>query len=115
MTKQEIITAAAKGVPLPDGLGQADTMLFLSLRALYSYAKHADMDKDQGTKEKALILKQYESAKLWEKIVEEHMRKEREFETAWNDFAQAPTWENADKLHEAWFKCGIKPTAEHEE
>jgi hypothetical protein len=114
MTKDDIIKAAAKGGGLPEGLGPADTFLFLSLRALYDYAKQGDMDKEQGVKEKNAILRQYEKMDLWVRVVEEHRRKEREFEGAWIDFAKDPSPENADKLHRAWFKAGAKVSKQEE-
>lgn len=112
MTKDEIIMLAAKGGPLPEGLDPADTFLFMALRSLYLQARHTNMDKDQGAKEKRAILVQHEKMKLWVKVVEEHRRKEREFEEAWTLFAKDPTTENAEKLHRAWFNCGIKLTEE---
>ena len=117
MTKDEIIALAAKGGPLPDGLDPADTFLFMSLRSLYLQAKHSNISKEQGAKEKASILKQHEKMKSWTRVVEEHRRKEQEFEGAWNDFAKDPSLENADKLHRAWFNCGTKlaSVAESEE
>lgn len=114
MTKEEIIVASAKGGPLPEGgLDPADTFLFLSLRSLYSQAKHGGMSKEQGAKEKTTILKQYDEMKIWVRVVEEHRRKEQAFEGAWEAFSQSPTTENADALHKAWFNCGLKILADH--
>ena len=93
---------------MPEGLDAAETFLFLSLRNLYSYARREGMEKERGAREKNEVLKQYEQFNLWEKIVKEHWRKEREYEAAFEAFAQEPTWENADALHRAWFRCGIK-------
>lgn len=112
MTKDEIIMLAAKGGPLPEGLDPADAFLFMALRSLYLQARHTNMDKDQGAKEKRAILTQHEKMKLWIRVVEEHRRKEREFAGAWEEFAKNPTQENAEKLHRAWFNCGIKLTEE---
>ena len=114
MTKEEIIVAAAKGGPLPEGgLDPADTFLFLSLRSLYSQAKHGGMSKEQGAKEKTAILGKYEEMKLWVKVIGEHRRKEQAFEGAWEAFSRSPTMENADALHKAWFNCGLKIFADH--
>lgn len=115
MTKDEIIKLAAKGGALPEGLDPADTFLFMALRSLYLQARHGDMDKDRGVKEKNAILRHHEKMKLWVRAAEEHRRKEREFEEAWDEFAKDPTKENADKLHKAWFKCGIKLNVGEEE
>lgn len=112
MTKDEIITTAAKISPLPEGLDIADTYLFVSLRSLYLQARHGDMSKEQGAKEKTAILRHYDRMKLWVRVVEEHRRKEKEFEGAWEEFAKNPTQENAEKLHRAWFRCGIKPNTD---
>lgn len=109
VTKDEIIVAASKGGPLPDGLGPAETYLFMALRSLYLQAKHGGIGKEQGAKEKTAILRHYDRMQLWVRVVEEHRRKEREFENAWDEFAKNPSQENADKLHKAWFKAGIKP------
>lgn len=108
MTKEEIVAAAAKAGPLPEGLDVADTFLFVALRSLYLQAKHVGMDKAQGKKEKTAILRQHEKMKLWVRVVEEHRRKEQEFEGAWNAFAKDPTPENAEALHQAWYRCGLK-------
>ncbi len=108
MTKEEIIVASANGGELPDGLDPADTFLFMALRSLYAQAKHGDMSKEQGAREKNAIIKQHEKMKLWVRVAEEHRRKDRDFQGAWNEFAKDPTIENADNLHRAWFRCGIK-------
>lgn len=112
MTKDEIIMLAAKGGPLPEDLGPAEAYLFMALRSLYLQAKHTDMSKEQGAKEKTAILRHYDKMKLWVRVVEEHRRKEKEFEGAWEEFAKNPTQENAEKLHRAWFRCGIKPNTD---
>lgn len=104
---EEITKLAAKGSELPEGLDPAETFLFLSMRNLYSCAKREGMPKEQGTKEKNEILKRYEQLKLWIRLAEEHYRKEREYAEAFSAFAKEPTWENADALHRAWFRCGI--------
>lgn len=108
MKHDELIRLAAQGGEMPAGLNAAESFLFLSMRNLYSYAKREGMAKEQGAKEKNEILKQFERMDLWLRIAEEHMRKEREFGTAFEDFAKDPTLENADKLHRAWFNCGLK-------
>lgn len=109
MSKDDIIQLAAKGGPLPEDLDPADTFLFLSLRSLYTQAKYAEMNREQGTKEKNVVIRQYDHMKLWCRIVEEHRRKERDFETAWEAFAKEPTWDNANTLHRAWFNAKLKP------
>lgn len=115
MSKDDIIQLAAKGGPLPEDLDPADTFLFLALRALYSQARYTDMSKEQGLKEKNAVLRQYDKMKLWVRVVGEHRRKERDFESAWEEFAKEPTWDNANRLHEAWFKAKIKPVQDPEE
>lgn len=112
MTQEEILRLAAKAVELPSGLGPAETYLFMAMRSLYLQARHTDMSKEQGLKEKNAVLRHYEKMKLWIRVVEEHRRKEQEFEGAWETFAKNPTRENADKLHRAWFRCGIKPNTD---
>lgn len=116
MTKDEIIKLAAKGGPLYSDFDPADTFLFLALRALYSQARSGDLDAEQGKREKTAILRQYESMKLWVRVVKEHQRKEQEFEKAWDDFAKNPTLDNANALHQAWFRAGMKiPVLEENE
>lgn len=105
---EEITKLAAMGEGLPEGLDPAETFLFLAMRNLYSFAKREGMPKEQGTKEKNEILKRYEQLKLWIRLAEEHYRKEREYAEAFETFAKEPTWENADALHRAWFRCGLK-------
>lgn len=108
MTKEELIKYAAKGGPLFSDLDNADTFLFLCMRALYSYAKNAGMDPEAGAAEKYDILARYDKMKLWERIINEYWRKEREFESAWETFAKNPTLENAEALHHAWSRSGLK-------
>lgn len=112
MTQEEILRLAAKAVELPSGLDPAETYLFMAMRSLYLQARHTDMSKEQGLKEKNAVLRHYEKMKLWIRVVEEHRRKEQEFEGAWETFSKNPTRENADKLHRAWFRCGIKPNTD---
>lgn len=111
MKPDELIRLAAQGGEMPVGLDAADAFLFLSMRNLYSYAKREGMPKEQGVKEKSEILKRYDSLSLWLNVADEHMRKEREFGTAFDEFAKDPTLENADKLHRAWFNCGLNVKA----
>lgn len=109
MTKDEIVVKAAKGGELPEsGLDPADTFLFLCIRALYAKARHEGMSKEQGSKEKFAILSRYDEMKLWIRVIEEHRRKERDFEGAWERFAKDPSFENGNALHKAWFNCGLK-------
>lgn len=116
MTKDEIIKLAARGGPLISDLDPADTYLFLSLRALYAQAKHGELSSEQGAQEKTQILRQHEQMKLWVRVVEEHRRKEKEFEGAWIKFCQNPTLENANAMHKSWFRAGMKiPALEGEE
>lgn len=108
MTKDDIIRLAARGGPLYSDFDPADTFLFLSLRTLYAQARSGGMDAEQGKREKNEVLRQYDTMKLWVKIVTEHQRKEREFEAAWDKFAKNPTLDNANELHKTWFRCGMK-------
>lgn len=116
MTRDELIKLAAKGGPLLSDLNPADTFLFLSLRALYAQAKHGGLDAEQGAHEKNAILRDYEKMKLWVRVVEEHRRKEHDYEAAWDKFCKNPTLENAQELHKSWFRAGMKiPALEGEE
>ena len=115
MTKDEIVKLAAQGVGLPEGLDPADTYLFFAMRYLYGSAKIGQVNREQGQLEKRIILQQHERMKLWVRVVESHRKKEREFESAWEDFAKDPSIENADRLHRAWYGCGIKIAVETEE
>lgn len=108
MTKDEIIKYAAKGGPPLIDFDNADMFLFLCMRALYSHAKVTGMDPEAGAAEKHDILARYDKMKLWERIVQEHWRKERDFEGAWETFAKNPTLENAEALHKAWSRSGLK-------
>lgn len=114
MTKDELIKLAAKGGPLISDFDPADTYLFLSLRALYAQAKHGELSSEQGAQEKTQILRQYEKMKLWVRVVEEHRRKEKEFECAWERFAKNPSLENGQELHKSWFRAGMKIPASDE-
>lgn len=108
MLRDEIIQLGAKGGPLPEGLNPAETFLFLSMRSLYYQARHKIITKEQGSKEKKELIRQYEKMALWVNIVEEHRRKEMALQGAWTSFAQDPSPENAKRLHEAWYRCGFK-------
>lgn len=115
MTKEEIVKLAAQGVGLPEGLDPADNYLFFAMRYLYGSAKIGQVNREQGQLEKRIILQQHERMKLWIRVVESHRKKEREFESAWDAFAKDPCIENADRLHRAWYGCGIKIAVETEE
>ena len=115
LTKDEIVKLAAQGVSLPDGLDPADSYLFFAMRYLYGSAKIGQIGKEQGQVEKRIILQLHERMKLYIKVVEEHRRKEREFEGAWEAFAKEPSIENADRLHKAWYGCGLKIAVETED
>ena len=63
MATAEIERLAASGAEMPL-LGDAEQLLFLRLRVLYHSFKTGVISKEQGTREKADIIKQYHS-NLW--------------------------------------------------
>jgi hypothetical protein len=57
---QELEKLAARNAPIPDGLGVAETYLFLTLRALYGAYRMQLVGRAQAKKEKVAIYGQYE-------------------------------------------------------
>ncbi len=66
--------AAAKNVPMPDGLEMPEQYLFLSMRGLYLAYRTGGVAKEQAKREKTAIIEIYECFALQYKIMQQHMR-----------------------------------------
>lgn len=108
MTADQIEDLALKGVGLPDGLNAAEQLLFLQFRYLYRYARLVEMQRDQGRREKASILKEFQRRSFDVK----HMDKTREMwqaiEAAGNRYGTERTLENADAFVKAVYGVKLK-------
>lgn len=67
MMQEELERLAAKSEPLPNNLTLPEQWLYLSLRVLYREFKTGAITREQATKEKTSILKQFEMAQLHHK------------------------------------------------
>lgn len=56
MEPEELDRLANAGAATPCGLGYADTLYFLMVRALYQFARAASLTADDGRREKSKIL-----------------------------------------------------------
>ena len=112
MTADELEDLAFLGGELPEGLTNAQTMLFLEFRALYQFAAQTHMGAEQGRREKNRILAAFRAQE----------GKEREFKTLWENHAalwkrieaaamsyrEGRSLQTADAFVEAVYGCRMK-------
>lgn len=74
--------AATPGSEMPEGLKLAEQLLFLTLRELYNNFRNGVITRDQGSMEKARIMRAYKHVELEHEIAEHHkaIRKRLEYE-----------------------------------
>lgn len=101
MTTEELEDLALHGGPMPDLHSQAQTLLFLSFRDLYDFARRSGMSPEQGKREKAQILAAYKTNKFLEDLQEDTCQMWKRIEIAASEYRKAPSVELADKLLEA--------------
>jgi len=80
-SEEELEDLAFVSAPLPEGLNLAQTLLFLSFRSLYDFARRVEMPQEQGRREKQKLLQAYaqyqhrdhlqdRTVKLWRELEE---------------------------------------------
>lgn len=108
MTINDLELLAHKGAKLPAGLNGAEQIFFLGLRRLYAYAKLSGMLPEQGSQEKAALLKEFGVRNLQISRAEKTTRMWKEIEAAANRYRTERTLENADAFVKAVYGCGRK-------
>lgn len=102
MTIDELEDMAFNGAELPSGLGAAETILFLSFRNLYDFARRTEMPPEQGKREKHEILTSYRRYKTMQEMTRDHAAIIRDVEMAMTAYVKEPTIENADRMWHAF-------------
>lgn len=64
---------AYKRLPCPEDADWADTMLYLSFGALYAYAQHGGLSREQGQELKQRILNRYNEMRVREERLDKAM------------------------------------------
>ena len=64
---------AYRRMPCPEDADWADTMLYLSFSALYAYAQHGGLSRDQGQELKQRILNRYHEMRVREDRLDKAM------------------------------------------
>lgn len=94
--------AAQRGQELPEGLALADMMAYTTLRNIYGAYREKRIDREQASREKRLLRREWEKAKEAEafdrKMTDRHTRLIRAVERAVCDCRKEPTPENAVRL-----------------
>lgn len=108
MTADQIEDLALAGAELPDGLNAAEQLLFLHFRYLYRYARLVDMPKEQGRREKAKILKEFQKRSFDVKHMEKTDAMWKAIEAAGSRYGIERTLENADAFVKAVYGVKLK-------
>ncbi|MBR2048302.1 MAG: hypothetical protein IJ960_06855 [Oscillospiraceae bacterium] len=102
MTIDEIEDLAIAGKPMPDNLeNMSQINLFQAFRNLYSFAARVGMPREQGTREKAEIIKTYKIGELNEKLLDSTNKLWKAIEIAGAAYCANPCVETADTFYEA--------------
>ena len=92
---------ALKGDPLPEGLNAAEARLYMSLRSLYQWYKEGHISKEGARGEKEILVRTYErdiaEIRGCRAVCDLIVRAE----TPAQEYAKAPTAENAEQLFRA--------------
>lgn len=93
---------ARQGMELPEGLPMADVMAFTALRNIYGAYHDKRLDREQASREKRLLRREWEKAKEAEafdrKLTDHHVQLIRAVERAVCVCRKDPTPENALRL-----------------
>ena len=108
MTLEQLEDMAFHGNPMPDLRSQADTLLFLSFRNLYDFAKRAGMSPEQGKREKSQIVEAHRINKFLEEMQESTNQMWKRIELAATEYRKNPSVQTADVLMEAIFRTDRK-------
>ena len=94
--------AARQGHDMPEGLTLPDQMAYVALRSIYREFREKYMDREQASREKRLLRREWEKGKAAEaferKLVAYHVGLIRAVEQAVRDCRKEPTEENALRL-----------------
>lgn len=101
MNPEELEDLAFRGQPMPDLKSQADTLLYLSFRNLYDFAKRVGMSPEQGKREKLQILEAHRINKFLEELQESTNQMWKGIEVAATEYRKAPSVASADNLLKA--------------
>lgn len=96
---------ARRGSGMPEGLSLADMMAFTTLRNIYGAYREKRLDREQATREKRLLRREWEKAReaqaFSDKLTDHHVRLIRAVERAVCACRKDPTPENAVRLCDA--------------
>ncbi len=105
---------ARRGAALPEELALADQMAYTTLRNIYWSFREKRIDREQASREKRVLRREWEKAKDTEaferKLVEHHVRLIRAVEQAVTRCRKEPTAENALRLCDAIDGMGRRRT-----
>lgn len=108
MSPGQIEDLAFQGGPMPAGLNAAEQLLFLQFRYLYRYARLVEMPREQGQREKAMLLKEFQKRSAHVKHMEKTDAMWKAIEAAGNRYGIERTLENADAFVEAVYGARLK-------
>lgn len=93
---------ARRGADMSDGLPMADQMAYTALRSIYRDFREKRMDREQASREKQLLRREWDKAKekiaFLDKLIAYHVRLIRAVEQAVCACRKEPTPENALRL-----------------
>lgn len=101
MSPGQIEDLAFQGKSMPAGLNAAEQLLFLQFRYLYRYARLVEMSREQGQREKAMLLKEFQKRSAQVRHMEKSAAMWKEIEAAGNRYGTEPSIENADAFFRA--------------
>ena len=105
--------AAIRGESVPDGLGPADTWLFLTLRELYAQVKRGTISRETGAIEKHKIEMEYNKLKFDLKLAYSTAELWKNIELSGSEYRKNRTLENADNFCKAVYNEIGKNTQTH--
>ncbi len=108
MSPGQIEDLAFQGKSMPAGLNAAEQLLFLQFRYLYRYARLVEMPREQGQREKAMLLKEFQKRSAHVKHMEKTAAMWKEIEAAGNRYGIERTLENADAFVKAVYGVKLK-------
>lgn len=108
MKPEQIEDLAFRNEPLPKGLNAAEQLLFLQFRYLYRYARLVEMPREQGQREKVMLLKEFQKRSAHVKHMEKTAAMWKEIEAAGNRYGTNRTLENADAFVAAVYGARLK-------
>ena len=109
MTADKLEDLAFNGEPMPEGLNEAEQMLFQSFRYLYRYARLTQMPPERGREEKAELLREFEKRSFQIKRMEKTDKMWKDIEAAANRFGTERTIESAEAFYRAVYGVGLLP------